>query len=303
MNFDSFGSLTPEHIAALIWFHERTGHDVSWPAPLNGMFLANKAKGIHKPRDLDYALSVRQSLNGFYDDTLHWAHDGSWYLHYHHEGTDPQYFTNRSMNECRAAGVPVGVILQVRQRPRPIYRVLGLGLVIDDNDGVFTIRQYGSPLDKVDVAIAVQLPTEAFDPTSMVDARRREMKAIAVRRGQPAFRSRLLDAYSRACAVSGCTTSAVLEAAHISPYRGIHTNQVNNGILLRADLHTLFDLGLLRVEPETYMVRIASSLRGSEYFQFHRQPIRLPTDTRCWPDNNALRARFGLGADFSETKI
>ncbi|MGX9691011.1 HNH endonuclease [Achromobacter anxifer] len=300
MNLDSLRSLSPQHIAALNWFDERTGQDVSWPAPLGDMFLVNKAKGIHKPRGLDYALSVRQSLDGPYDDALHWAPDGSWYLRYHHEGGNPAYFTNRAMNSCRVAGVPVGVILQVKQKPNPLYRVLGLGLVADDNDNVFTIRQYGSLIERVERAVAIQLPVESFDATNVIDARRREMKAIAVRRGQPAFRRRLMEAYNGACAVSGCTTSAVLEAAHISPYRGSNTNQVNNGILLRADLHTLFDLGLLRIEPKTYVVHLAGALGNSEYVQFHGKRLSLPGDTNCWPDNRALCVRFGLATDFSD---
>lgn len=300
MNLGSLESLTPEHVAALTWFHERTGQDISWPAPLNGMFLVNKAKGIHKPQGLDYALSVRQSLDGPYDDALHWAPDSSWYLQYQHEGTNPEYFTNRAMNACRADGVPVGVFLQVRQRPNPIYKVLGLGLVTADKDGVFTIRQYGSIIERADGAVAIQLPAEAFDAANMADARSREMRAIALRQGQPAFRRQLLNAYSGMCAVSGCSISAVLEAAHISPYRGTHTNHINNGILLRTDLHTLFDLGLLRIEPGTYIVSIASALRNSEYYQFHGKRLRLPIDAHCLPDYDALHAKFGLAVGFND---
>lgn len=296
MSTGRLDSLPPEHRAALNWFHERTGQDISWPAPLNGMFLVNKAKGIHKPQGLDYALSVRQSLDGPYDDALHWAPDGSWLLHYHHEGTDPAYFTNRALNACRAAGIPVGVVLQVKSKPNPIYKVLGLGLVTDDKDGVFTIGQYGTPMERAEGAVAVQLPTEAFDATSTVDARRKELKAIAVRRGQPAFRKRLMEAYGGACAISGCTTGPVLEAAHITPYRGAHTNHVKNGILLRADLHTLFDLGLLSIEPETYLVRVSSDLDGSDYAHMHGQRMRLPADESCWPDDAALRYKSKLEA-------
>ena len=46
MNHGNLEALTPEHVAALAWFHDRTGQDVGWPAPLNGMFLVNKAKGM-----------------------------------------------------------------------------------------------------------------------------------------------------------------------------------------------------------------------------------------------------------------
>ena len=300
---DTLQSLHRKHLAALNWFHEHAGQDVGWPAPLDGIFLVNKAKGIHKPRDFIYALSVRQSMGGPYEDALHWAPDGSWYLHYHHEGTNPAYFTNRAMNACHQDRVPVGVLLQVKTKPDPSYRVLGLGLVEDDKGGMFTIRQYGSPLEQVEGSIAAQTPAKAFDASDLVDARRRAMKAIAIRRGQPAFRRRLLDAYGGACGLSGCATSAVLEAAHISPYRGTHTNHVCNGILLRTDLHTLFDLGLLTVEPDTYTVHIAHALHSSEYFQFHGSRLRLPADETCWPDNDALRAKYNLSKDSGDEPV
>ncbi|EAN8121017.1 HNH endonuclease, partial [Salmonella enterica] len=56
----------------------------------------------------------------------------------------------------------------------------------------------------------------------------------------------------------------VLEAAHIHPYLGEKTNVVSNGLLLRADVHTLFDLGLLWVNPADLRIGIAEALRHSE---------------------------------------
>lgn len=289
--------LTQRHTDALAWFHERVGHEIRWPAPLNGMFLANKAKGIHKPAGLEYALSVRQSLTSSYDDALHWAVDGSWYLHYHHERVERTSFTNRAMTACRTAGVPVGVILQIKQKPTPLYRVLGLGIVSEDQAGIFTIRQYGSTAERAEDAIAVQATAEIFNASNLADARRREMRAIALRRGQPAFRSQVLDAYGGACAISGCRTSTVLEAAHIIPYRGEHTNHVCNGILLRSDLHTLFDVGLLQIQPKTFTVLLAEGLAGSEYSVFQGKRLTLPQDVHCWPDRGALEKRFDDAMD------
>ena len=97
-----------------------------------------------------------------------------------------------------------------------------------------------------------------FDPD--VDARRRIMAAIVQREGQPAFRQALLQAYEGTCAISGCTVEALLEAAHIVPYRGPHTDFVENGLLLRADLHKLFDLRLFRIDPDTRTVRLSADL-------------------------------------------
>jgi putative restriction endonuclease len=92
---------------------------------------------------------------------LHWAADGSWYPRYHQEETDPTYFSNRAMNACRLDGVPVGVSLQMRQKPNPVYRVLGRGQMTEDKDGIFTLWQYGTPVERAEADIAVQLPTQS----------------------------------------------------------------------------------------------------------------------------------------------
>lgn len=72
--------------------------------------------------------------------------------------------------------------------------------------------------------------------------------AIKARRGQADFRARLLFAYGRRCCISGCRVEALLEAAHIRPHAEAPNYETRNGLLLRADLHTLFDLHLLGVD-------------------------------------------------------
>jgi predicted restriction endonuclease len=64
-----------------------------------------------------------------------------------------------------------------------------------------------------------------------------------VRRGQPAFRRRLLAAYEGTCCISGWAPEAVLEAAHIQEHSKAGLNSMANGLLLRSDLHALFDEG------------------------------------------------------------
>ena len=78
-----------------------------------------------------------------------------------------------------------------------------------------------------------------FDAKDTKDARKKVMRAIVLRRGQPEFRRDLIAAYEGRCAVTGCDLVDALEAAHIVPHRGTHTNVVRNGLLLRADIHTL----------------------------------------------------------------
>jgi hypothetical protein len=91
--------------------------------------------------------------------------------------------------------------------------------------------------------------------------------AIKTRRGQPAFRQALLTEYKGTCCITGCKIEAVLEAAHIIPH-GDETNySVYNGLLLRADVHTLFDLGLLRFNGAG-VAHVDDKLNGSEYCQY-----------------------------------
>jgi len=115
------------------------------------------------------------------------------------------------------------------------------------------------------------------------DARVWAMRTVAQRRGQPLFRARMLDAYGSRCAISGCTAVEVLEAAHLLPYRGEHTNRVDNGLLLRADLHTLFDCHLIWITPE-HTVAVAPSLLATDYAALHGQILNLPTSPADRPN-------------------
>ncbi|PVY76112.1 HNH endonuclease [Cupriavidus alkaliphilus] len=114
----------------------------------------------------------------------------------------------------------------------------------------------------------------AFDPEMIQDGRERVAREIAVRRGQAAFRRQLLSAYG-CCAMSGSTVIETLEAAHIVPYQGPGTNHPSNGLLLRADMHTLFDLGLLAVDPQMLTILVAPQLNGTEYEAKRGQPLHV----------------------------
>ncbi|MFL6672912.1 MAG: HNH endonuclease [Massilia sp.] len=129
-------------------------------------------------------------------------------------------------------------------------------------------------------------------PAAMVDASARVLREVVQRRGQPAFRRQLFLAYGGRCAVTGCDAEAALEAAHIIGYCGPQSQDVRNGLLLRADVHTLFDLGLLSICPDTLCVALAPALRGSTYAELHGRPLALPTAQDQQPDREALRQRW-----------
>ncbi|MBI3945982.1 MAG: HNH endonuclease [Armatimonadetes bacterium] len=138
---------------------------------------------------------------------------------------------------------------------------------------------------------------ERFDPLAIKEARERVVAVIVQRRGQPTFREQLIKAYGGRCAVTGCDVEESLEAAHIVPYQGSDTNIVSNGLLLRADVHTLFDLGLLGVDVETMTIVLAAHLVGSAYGALAGAQLRLPDNPALRPSRKALqwhRAHAGL---------
>lgn len=91
-----------------------------------------------------------------------------------------------------------------------------------------------------------------------------QQAARKIRRGQPRFRRNLLRIHDGRCAVTGTDLECVLEACHISPHAASGTNHTSNGVLLRSDIHDLFDDLLLTFDSEM-VIRVAPELRGSEY--------------------------------------
>ncbi|MBS1919773.1 MAG: HNH endonuclease [Bacteroidetes bacterium] len=94
-----------------------------------------------------------------------------------------------------------------------------------------------------------------------------------VRLGQSAFRILVTDAYNRKCSISGEKTLPVLEAAHIKPYAESGSHIISNALLLRSDLHKLFDTGYLTITSDL-KVEISKRIKeefenGREYYKFH----------------------------------
>ena len=96
---------------------------------------------------------------------------------------------------------------------------------------------------------------DVYNPRD-IDRRQLVQRQIRERRGQQSFRNSLCKRYGNRCLVTGCKTLDVLEAAHICHYRSDDDNNPANGLLLRADIHTLFDLDLLGVEPDRLQVKL-----------------------------------------------
>lgn len=115
---------------------------------------------------------------------------------------------------------------------------------------------------------------------------------ILPRRGQGAFRLMVMDAYDRRCAISGEKTLPVLEAAHIRPFSETESHDIRNGVLLRSDIHKLYDLGYVTITPDSKF-RVSPRIRdqfnnGVIYYDLHDRPVRMPDNPESQPDRSAL---------------
>ncbi|GMW07659.1 MAG: hypothetical protein AMXMBFR8_24550 [Nevskiales bacterium] len=129
---------------------------------------------------------------------------------------------------------------------------------------------------------------QTFDPDSSKAGRNQVIEGIIRRRGHPSFRQQLLAAYESRCAITNFNAIDSLEAAYIIPYRGKFTHHPSNGLLLRADLHTLFDLGKIAIDTRSMTVILADELLESSYKILHGRPLRYPGIEEQRPSTEAL---------------
>lgn len=108
------------------------------------------------------------------------------------------------------------------------------------------------------------------------------------RRGQAKFRESLIDLYGK-CAFSSCSTLRALEAAHVDPVKRNGIDRPSNGILLRADLHKLFDANLIAVSPDDGRLHISRQCWGDYQGQL-ANVVFVPSDGG--PKLTAFKARW-----------
>ncbi|MGF1700416.1 HNH endonuclease [Photobacterium makurazakiensis] len=308
-----YPNLEVSHLERLQWASDHSEEIVPW-SELNrkDFMIAMIPKGIYKPAKSEYALSVKQIINGPYADRTPVDHsDGTWTYYYYQEGHEPsdrdKHATNRGLLKCMEDKVPVAVVIQQTKKPQKVtYLVKGIGLISEWKNGYFKIDgfsaqgkvnptntdgQYHSEIEYIEDE------TEGYEPNSTEDGREKTFQSICKRRGQKRFRNSLIRAYGGACAITGTNVESVLEAAHITPYNGEESNHISNGILLRADIHTLWDLGLIAVDESEYAVLIKESLKGTIYEELFSKRITLPKDVSEWPSVKCFshhRKEFGL---------
>ncbi|MDR2238051.1 MAG: HNH endonuclease [Chryseobacterium sp.] len=134
---------------------------------------------------------------------------------------------------------------------------------------------------------------EPFNFNNIKDDRKKVAVEIYARRGQRKFREKLLEVYDNKCAITQCNIVEMLEAAHIYSFKGTETNKIPNGILLRSDIHTLFDLGLISIDPENYMVQVSKRILHDEYYaKLHQTKISIPEKRDYHLNIDSLRYHY-----------
>jgi putative restriction endonuclease len=295
------------HVQALEWFEANAGREFAQRPFDVGLAIkvTSLQRGIWKPSATQYAVSVLQTHKGIYEDQDPvYYDDATWRYFYHQEGkaaedlADPErLYANAGLFKCMRDGIPVGVIIPAESGRG--YEVLGLALIESYSSGYFglvgpvSVGAVGTlPLGaeasaQVSVSL-VDLPLGDFDPNAQEDTRLKVLAAVHRRQGGVRFRRALLGAYRSSCAMTGYDAPPALEAAHIVPYRGQQTNHVANGLLLRADMHDLFDLGLVAVDVDSMSLLLAKDLEGTQYEQYAGRQLWVPPEAELRPNAEAL---------------
>lgn len=125
------------------------------------------------------------------------------------------------------------------------------------------------------------------NPLSL-SALRRVSSNVISRPEQAKFRKEVLCSFSNKCAISGWGPEDALEAAHIHEYSASGSNNVRNGLALRVDLHRLFDKRLIKINLD-FKVELDSSLKGTEYWQYHGTCLR--------------KSKEGVGLEYLKRRI
>ena len=163
--------------------------------------------------------------------------------------------------------------------------VSGKGYDTSEQAGQLLWQQVGDRLQAIRIGVRDAGPALA----AAADAARYGSPLLALPRlGQGSFRVLVTDAYARRCAVSGERTLPVLQAAHIKPFAAGGEHKLSNGILLRSDLHTLFDKGYLGIDPKAMRILVSSRIReqfenGREYYSLEGRTLTLPSDPAAAP--------------------
>jgi putative restriction endonuclease len=144
---------------------------------------------------------------------------------------------------------------------------------MDNGNGIELWTQVYHLLEKYRLLDKEKEPGNPFYVKEGEQDRYRTNVMTKVRNGQGSFRVMVTDIYQRRCAISGERTLPVLEAAHIKPYENEGPHLISNGLLLRADIHKLFDHGYMTITDQ-FKIEVSRKIKeefenGRDYYKYH----------------------------------
>lgn len=181
--------------------------------------------------------------------------------------------------------------------PQPVSwsRSIVVGKVFDtrEREGLILWERVQEAIEQLNAATRASIVQQQRFPFQAEGPRFGAPQLIQPRLGQGAFRLAVTDAYNRQCAISGGKVLPALDAAHIQAYGEGGVHEVTNGLLLRKDIHCVFDAGYITFDEDLRMVvsdRVRTEFdNGNEYRRLHGQQLRVPADPSLQPNSDFLR--------------
>jgi putative restriction endonuclease len=148
--------------------------------------------------------------------------------------------------------------------------------------------KYFNEIDPLETEI--NTTTKDFELIPATSEKLKKSRLVTERKGQGNFRAIITRAYSNKCCITNESTPELIEAAHIQSYIDENSNHVKNGLLLRVDLHKLFDNGLLFID-EDFIIHVSPEVKSEYYQKLNGRTISLPANLNERPSKDALKSK------------
>ncbi|PKE39175.1 HNH endonuclease [Macrococcoides caseolyticum] len=234
-------------------------------------------RGIYKPKNSPYALSIRCDMtDNPYDDDIYFDENGNFEKLIYH-GPTSQKLHNRAKNDidslisCYEDKIPFGIIYTLGKKKS--YRSLGLGIIKSHNNNMYEIIPYNliDDLHKDDISI------NEDDLNSIEEIHYNKITEkkynLKVRLAQSEFRNNLLSKHSK-CLLCDIDFKPILIASHIKPWSECSDSErldINNGFLLCPLHDKLFDKGLISFNEDTLV--ISDKIKNKDFFKSNSKKI------------------------------
>jgi putative restriction endonuclease len=256
--------------------------------------VMHRQKGIYQPKDSPFALTLKRSVRGPYDDRF--TDDGA--LRYAMERSGPAGDDNRAVIASCRRHLPLLFLDQVARAPTARFTAFYPVWIVDVD---LERAEFGVDLERPPAA--AQLTAGAVPGLSITtnDVRRYAERHLRVRMHQTRFRERVLDAYQTSCAMCRLREAALLDAAHIDADASDEGEPVvSNGLALCKLHHAAFDAHFVAIEPESHRIRVQPRLLREHDGPVLRHGIqelegtalRLPAREADQPDRLRLQRRW-----------